>query len=170
MDLTKLKADHPDLYKEVFAQGAVSGKASAESTFLQERDAMDTQFSEMGERIAKFEKAEVIRSEKELRHDAESVFSAKLAKSDIPVHLHEKVLPHVIYAKFVENGVLDVAKFSEAIDTEIKSWQDAGISNSVMGSGFSADNVIADEAEKATKLAEDIDTSVDSLLSVVQTA
>ncbi len=170
MDLTKFKEDHPDLYKELYELGSVAGKTAAEGAFADEKKTTDAQFVEMSDRVAKFEKAEIIRSEKEMKKDAESMFTVKLAKSDIPEHLFGKVLPHVSYSKFVADGVLDVDKFSEAIDAEIKSWEDAGISTSVLGSGFSSDSVVEEEEEKATRLAAAIDTDVDRLLSVVQTA
>ena len=164
MDLTKFKEEHPDLYKEVFALGVTDGKSEAEKGFSADKEAMDTKFTEMGTRVAKFEKAEVIRAEKELQHTAASIFSQKLDSSDIPEHLHDKVRPHVSYTKHLTDGVLDVEKFSEAIDTEIQSWVDKGVSTSVMGSGFSKDSVPADTA---TELSKESDDLTDSLLSFV---
>jgi len=162
MDLTKFKEEHPDLYKEVFEMGVTDGKSEAEKGFSADKEAMDAKFTEMGDRVAKFEKAEVIRAEKELQSTAAALFSAKLSASDIPEHLHDKVRPHVSYTKFLNDGVLDTAKFSEAIDAEIQSWVDKGVSTSVMGSGFSKDPA-ADTV--AVQVAE-VDSSVDALLSM----
>ena len=168
MDEETLKKEHPELYKALFekgiAQGVTQGKADAETIFNEQKDEMTVKLTQMNDKISLFEKAEIIRSEKELKMEADAVFSSKLAKSDVPEHLHSKVKKHVSYSKFVTDDKFDKEAFSAAIDEEIKSWVDAGISNSVMGSSFSTDG----EEGKTTKLAEQIDESVERLLSVVQ--
>ncbi|MCK5862499.1 MAG: hypothetical protein KAH38_08440 [Candidatus Hydrogenedentes bacterium] len=170
MDLTKFKEEHPDLYKEVHEQGVEDGKSAAELTFASERDATAETVATLSASVSKFEKAEVIRSEKEIRRDADMLFSAKLAKSDVPEHLHAKVTPHVAYAQFVADGVLDTEKFSEAIDAEIKSWTDAGVSTQIMGNSFSSTSVIETAEAAAVQLAAKVDADVERLLGVVQAA
>lgn len=166
MDKVQLKKDHPELYAEVYGDGETAGKDAATAAFGKEKADMDVKFEEMGTSIARFERAETIRSERELRNEAAALFASKLSKSDVPEHLHEKVKKHISYTKFMSDGKLDVSKFTEAIDTEISSWIDLGVSTSVMGSSFSSDE--SEITDKKEKLEKEIDDSVDTLLSVVQ--
>jgi hypothetical protein len=163
MDLVKFKADHPELYAEVLDEG----KKAAETTFGSKEKELKDEIVVMQTKITTFEKKEVIRTEKELRVDANSLFVSKLVKSDIPEHLHSKVMPHVQYSKFVTEDKLDIEAFTKAIDAEIESWVEAGISSSIMGSSFSTESE-TEVIEKEQKLEQEIDASVDSLLSVVQ--
>ena len=165
MDKAKLKKDHPELYAEIYGEGEAAGKDSAEAAFGQEKEGMEVKFEEMNGRILKFEKVETIRSEKELKLEVDIIFTNKLTKSDVPEHLYGKVKHHVSYTKFMEDGKLDIEQFSKAIDTEIKSWIDSGISNTVLGSSFSSDPVNED---KKIKLAQETDDCVDGMLSIVQ--
>lgn len=163
MDLAKLKKDYPDLYTQIVEEG----KKAAETSFSSEKKELKDEIADMQKKISTFEKNEIIRSEKEMRTFAQSLFAAKLAKSDIPEHLHEKVMPHVQYSKFVENGKLNTETFEKAIDDEIASWVEAGVSSSVMGSSFSKESE-EEILARATKLEKAIDDDVDSLLSIVQ--
>ncbi len=164
MDLAQLKKDHPDLYAQVMEEG----KTAAETSFSSKEQEMKDEIATMQAKISSFEKNEIIRSEKEMQNEAKSLFASKLAESDIPEHLHEKVMPHVQYTKFVEEGKFDKEAFSTAVDAEIKSWIDAGITSSVMGSSFSKEPE-ADIIARKEKLEQEIDADVDTLLSIVQT-
>lgn len=164
MDLAQLKKDHPDLYEQIVEEG----KTAAETSFSSKEKELKDEMTGMQEKIATFEKNEIIRSENEMKTTAQSLFVAKLSKSEIPEHLHEKVMPHVQYSKFVEDGKLNIETFGKAIDDEIASWIEAGVSSSVMGSSFSKESE-EDILARTTKLEKAIDDDVDSLLSVVQT-
>ncbi len=164
MDVTKLKADHPEVYAEVFSLGEVSGTETADKKLGEQRDAFDVKFATVNDRVLQFEKAETLRSERELQQDAHNIVTVKLAKSDVPEHLHEKVRKLISYSKFIEDSKLDRVKFAEAIDTEIESWVTAGVSTAVLGSGFSSDD---DSVAEATKLSESIESAIDDMLTLV---
>jgi hypothetical protein len=163
MDIAQLKKDYPDLYKEVFSLGETAGKEAAEQKFTSEKTELEASLETMKSDLAKFAKQEAIRAEKEMRMEADALFSAKLAKSEIPEHLYSKVRPHVAYTKYVNEGVLDKEAFGKAIDSEIQSWIDAGVTSTVMGSSFTKE----DPVEKKEQFQQEIDTTVDSLLSFV---
>ena len=164
MDVTKFKSEYPEIYAEVFSLGKAEEKAATEQKLSEQKDAFEEKFAALNESILQFEKKELIRAEKEMQVEAAALVSAKLAKSDVPEHLHDKVRKLVSYTKFVgEDGVLDKTAFAEAVDVEITSWVDAGVSQAIMGSSFSSDTT----EDAKTKLQEEIDSSVDSLLGLV---
>ena len=132
MDLAKLKAEHPDLYAEVFALG----KAEADTAFAPIKAGLDAKIAELStdkerlsadnkgvqERILKLEKEDTLRKEQGIKSVAEAVFAGKLKDSGIPERLHSKIRKQLDHEKFVKEGKLDIEAFSAAIVAELKDW------------------------------------------------
>jgi hypothetical protein len=140
MDLNELKEKHADLYEEVLK----AGREAAKTEFSKEKTVMEAKLETMQEdnkamsnKVLDLEKKDVIRSENELKDEAGKIWQDKLSASKIPERYYDKVQPHVSYSKFVEKGKLDVEKFGESIDAEIKDWEDRGMTETILGSGFS---------------------------------
>jgi hypothetical protein len=159
MNKEELKETYPDLLKEITAEAVSSAVSAAEKKFNAEKDELSTQVETLKEsneklsgKVLVLEKKDVIRAESELKSQAQKIWNSKLTESTIPEHVWDKVSQHVSHIKFVSEGVLDVEKFSEAIDGEIKDWEGKGVTSSVLGTGFSqkepeGENKQAQEAE-----------------------
>ncbi len=168
MDLEKLKKDHPELVSQLTEEvsAVLAEKFDTEKADLQSKlDQKNQENADQGDRILKLEKNEVIRTENEMKARAKSIWTQKLSASDVSEHLYDKVRNQISYTKFVAEGVLDVVKFGEAIDTEIKDWEDKGATTTVMGSGFS-EKTIDSDAKSAEKMAEEDDATVKDLASL----
>jgi hypothetical protein len=144
MNLDEFKEEHADLYEAVLKLG----REAAEAEFSKEKTVMEAKLETLqqdneglSEKVLGLEKRDAIRSEKELKAQANSIWQEKLSASKIPERYYDKVQPHVSHSKFMEDGVFDVEKFSEAIDAEIKDWEDRGMTETVLGSGFSSKEV-----------------------------
>ena len=169
MEKNELKETYPELVKEITAEAVKAAVSEAETKFNAEKDTLSTEVTTLKEsneqlstKVLGLEKKDVIRSESELKAQATKIWNAKLTESTIPEHVWEKVSQHVAHAKFVSDGVIDVEKFSEAIDAEIKDWEGKGVTSSVLGAGFTHkqpenENKLAQEAESVKK---DIDRLV----------
>ena len=124
MDKEQLKKDHPDLYAEIIAEGKAQFKAPEPDPEIQ---AMKAELTRLSEENKSLKKENDIRREKELKHEADDIWTDKLAESDLPERLHEKVRAMVDYNKFVKDQNLETKAFGEAVDAEIKSWVELGI-------------------------------------------
>jgi hypothetical protein len=159
MTLEELKEKHPDLFAQIesAAKAAATAEfADKETTFKTEIDGLKQTNETLTAEVSSLRKSDDIRSEKELAEKADRIWDAKLAASDVPDRpdLMAKIKKHVSHHKFVdENGILDVEKFKEAIDTEIESWLALGVQESVIGSGETLKEV--DETRTEDQLAED---------------
>lgn len=132
MDLAKLQAEHPELFAEVVA----IGKAEATTAFTAEKQTLEAKILELSteksqlsaenktldSRLLKLEKEDALRAEQGIKATADAVFASKLKDSTIPERLHSKIRKQISHEQFVENGKLDVTKFSAAIDTELADW------------------------------------------------
>lgn len=168
MDLAQFKAEHKDAYEDLVAEVRDSvtaeiqakfdkDKKDLEDRYKREAAEKDSQLAEGNKRLLELEKKDAIRSENEMKARADKVWLTKLGESNIPEHLHEKVMRHVSYSQFVKEGVLDREKFVEAIDAEIKDWETRGVTSTVLGTGFSQKEVDGggQEQEADEKLVED---------------
>lgn len=161
VDLEQLKKEYPELYQQIVdsTKSAVASEfAEKEESFKSEISALTQTNEGLTSKVDLLTKKEDQRSERELAAKADTIWEAKLAASDIPdrVDLRQKIKAHVSHHKFVENGVLDVEKFQEAIDTEIASWVEMGIEPSVIGGGNDTlSNKAADGENDEEQLAED---------------
>lgn len=176
-NIVELTKEHPDLVKQI--QDAVKTELTtsfdAEKKILTdsvaEKDALilakDKELAGKDERVLKLEKNDSIRSERELQGQADSVWTAKLAESDIPEHLYDKVRNQIPYSKFVKEEVFDSEAFGKAVDAEIKDWVDRGVvESSVKGSGFNT-QVDDPEALSQKKVEKENDDIAAGLLSHV---
>jgi hypothetical protein len=139
MNLEELKEKYPDIYEAALKLGREAAEAefSKEKTVMEAKlETMQKDNESMSEKVLELEKKDAIRTESELKAEGSKIWLDKLSNSKIPERYYDKVQPHVSYSKFVENGVLDVEKFGEAIDAEIKDWEDRGMTEQVLGSGF----------------------------------
>lgn len=138
--------------------------AKKESVFSKEKEDLEKENEKLNDRVLGLEKKDAIREAKELKKSADNIWTKKLSESDVPENLHVKVRQYVSHVKFTEEGVLDVEKFGEAVDAEIKDWVDRGVTSKVLGTGFTkktVDETALAETEKS------IDDDVDKLRSNV---
>ncbi len=162
-NLDQLTKEHPDLVTQI--QEAV--KASMETEFVKEREtfktklaAKDAELDGQNKRVLKLEKNDTIRSERELNNQADSLWVAKLAESDIPEHLYDKVKNQVRHSKFVKDEILDLEAFGKAIDDEVKDWVDKGVvESSVKGAGFSVERDDANSLVDKKQDEKDVETT-----------
>jgi hypothetical protein len=171
MDKNELREKYPELVQEIVAEAVKEAVSEAETKFKSEKDELSTQVEtlkesnkEMSDKVLDLEKKDTIRSESELKSKAQAIWTAKLGESDIPEHVWDKVRQHVSHTKFVSDGVLDVEKFTEAIDAEIKDWEGKGVTSSVLGTGFSEKQ--PEDEDKQTQDAESVQKDVDRLVNL----
>ncbi len=159
MDLETLKKESPEEYQKLMetAMAVVSAQFSAKETALTERlSAAEAKIQEQDTKILAQEKVEIIRKEKERTAFADSIFDAKLVESTIPKHLHSKVKAQIDHTKFIKEDAFDVEAFTAAVVAEIEDWTKAGVSSSVIGTGFTAKDESSEESRLAAeKVAED---------------
>ena len=161
MNAAELREKYPDLVAQI--EGSITDRMSAE---ISEREAvMAEKEAETTEKIRRLEKAEAIRQEKDILADAGSIWTKTLANSDVPERLHDKVKTMVSHEKFVMDGVLDKAGFSDAVKAEVEDWEKRGATSSVMGTGFASRDVEDDEAKKMKADAEADDALVDRIFA-----
>jgi ClpP class serine protease len=173
MNLSELKAAHPELYKEVYEAGVAEGKKGdsvVDPSDLIKKDeeiaSLKQTLGAQAEQLSSLEKRETIRAEKELAATAKSIETALLATSDIPKRLYPKVEGRVDFNAHVENGVLNVETFEKAISAEIKDWEDSLEAVTPKVQGFStggADPSVGDKSKNQS----DIDNCVERMLGYV---
>jgi len=178
MNFEEFKEEHPDLLTEItenirtevtdelttqFDQEKKDLEKTLKAKFTQEREGLEGKVQGLEEKVLKSEKSEAIRREKELKLEAKVLWVNKLAESDIPDRLYEKVMGQISHDSFVKDDVLDEEAFGKAIDAEIKDWEDKGMTSSVLGVGFPVKDTEGTEAKKLKleteeddKLAEDL--------------
>lgn len=124
MDKAQLMKDHPELYAEIIAEGKAQFKAPEPDP---EIAVMKQQIVQLSDENKVLKKDNELRREKELKLEADGIWTKQLAESDLPERLHDKVRAMVDYNKFVKDQALDNKAFGEAVAAEIKSWVDMGI-------------------------------------------
>lgn len=128
MTLAELREKYPELFKDLDAETETLRNDLADRdrkiTVLEEANAqLKEDNSVMGERVAKLEKSETIRTERELKAIANDIFTGMLSDSNIPERLYPKVKAQVNHGKFVQDGKFDEEAFAEACKKEIESWE-----------------------------------------------
>lgn len=133
--LKKVQEENPDLYdtiKELADKGAKLADLEQQVKDLaQERDNLKKEKEDLSEvnkenqdRIAKLEKAETIRKEKDLKDQASAIVDQKLNDSELPARLHKRIKGYIDHNDFVdENDGFKEEDFSAHVDTEIESWK-----------------------------------------------
>jgi len=167
MDLETLKKEHPELYAAIIK--GETAKAEAIVADLRAKndegftmicdmaariDDGKTQNEKLEGRVLGLEKSETLRQEFDMAAHAEKIWTDCLTESEIPEHLHPKVMNHVKYTGFLTEGVLDETKFKAAIEAEINDWVEKGVKSSVIGTGVvvkkaADDNSDTDEEDAA---------------------
>jgi len=153
MDKAQLKKDHPELFAEVLAEG----KAQVVITADPEIKVLKEAVAALSEENKSLRKENDVRREKELKAEADKLFTEKLAASDLPERLHDKVKVMVDYNKFVKDQALNTKAFGEAVDAEIKDWSDRGVKKGEVVLGESTANkqiTTVDKTEETNKNAE----------------
>ena len=148
MDVDTLKSEHPEVFDEVLNLGKeeqkkVTKKAADEKKGSEEVAKLSSEVAELSseikerdKRIAELEKQDTIRREKEMKANADSIWSDKLSKTSIPDRLFSKIQKGASfsYSDYVdEEKGFDEEGFSKAVDEEITDWE--GIED-VKGSSF----------------------------------
>lgn len=170
MDINELKEKHPELFQEITDNvrekltTELTGKFNQEKKDLEDKNKdlegklkdQSKKNESLGDKVLSLEKAETIRSENDLRRDAKDIWAEKLAESDIPKDMYGKVSNQVSYRKHLKDGILDKEAFTTAIKGEIEDWEKKGVTDTVIGSGFSTKDVETEET-KNLKLEEKAD-------------
>lgn len=162
VDLKELKEKDPEAFSALMQEATEAAKLvikkEVETPLAAKLAELSTivtkqseQLSAQQEVLLSQDKRETIRKEDERKLKAESIWSNKLATSEIPEHLFQKVQAHVSYTKFVKDDSFDEVAFSAAVEAEILDWTKSGISKTVIGTGFT----LKDVENKTTELAED---------------
>lgn len=148
MDLTQLKAEHPNLYAEVLA----IGRKEAETEFSAIRLGLEAQVTELSAdkakltnevkanevRLSSLEKSETLRREQEMKSQADSIFLSVMGKNpNIPERLHGKIRKLVNHQSFIKDDNLDTMAFREAVELEAKDWVSSESEDPVQGFGQS---------------------------------
>jgi len=129
MTIDELREKYPELVAQLEegAKAAVQTELADKDRKLAVLQEANEQLSESdkanADRIAKLEKSEAIRTEKDLAAHASSLFDEALNDSYIPSRLYKRVKAQVRHDDFVEEGALNEEKFREAVKNEIKSWE-----------------------------------------------
>ena len=163
LTLVELEKD----YAELLASVRKDATDAAEAKFKIEKEGLDAQIEEGKVKTAILEKKDVIRTEKELKSEAEKLFTVEFNASDVPEHLFDKVIAMLNHNKFVSDEVLDAKLWKEACVAEITSWEKAGVTDTVMGGGSFSLKDVDSEATDLAKEAEDDDAMADSLLGLI---
>ena len=173
MDFEQLKKEHPELLAEIVKETTDDvtktltnkfdkDKAELEDRLTQERDGHGDERKELKKEIAALQKSETIRTEKELRFEARTIWIDKLNESSIPDRLFDKVINQVAHDDFIKDGEIDRESFEKAIDDEIKDWDSRGITSEVSGFGVSVKDIDGENAKlkKVNQADEDLANSL----------
>lgn len=174
MNIEELTEKHPDLLAEItksvtdeLTAGFDQEKKDLEKTltdkFSREREGLVGKVQGLEDRVLVFEKSEAIRTVKELKLEAQVIWTYQLSQSDVSEGLYDKVINQVSHEKFVKDGVLDVETFTEAVKAEIEDWEGRGATSTVLGTGVSVKDTESSESAQLkreddadSKLADDI--------------
>jgi hypothetical protein len=158
MDLEQLKEQYPDLHKQIMDQFAE--KDQEIERLKSENQNLSDSKKQYEDRIKNLEKAEQMRREKDLRDQANSIIDSHLQASSIPERLFSKVKKQLDHNDYVDQeGVLDTQKFSEAVQNEVKEWDDSikqFSSGSVEGFSSTGKTEQDKESEKYSQVADEL--------------
>lgn len=177
MNKAELLEKYPELAEELKLEGkkeAAIESGDKESKLTQENAELkekleaekDTNEKFKG-RVLSLEKKDAIRDEKELKKEADVIWTEKLENSEVAESMYEKIRPYVTHSKFTAEGVLDVEAFGEAVVAEIQDWVDKGATSKVLGAGFTSKSVDENTLKEEEEKEESIDSDVNSLRKIV---
>ena len=139
-----LKADHKDVYDQVVA--SITPDTSGDTALLAAQEALAvantekkeledklaaSQTNEQGlsERVVALEKRDILRDEEATKAKANSIMDGALRASSLPERVQAKVTK-VDYNKYMTEGKFDVTAFTDAVNAEVKDWEDTIVSTS----------------------------------------
>lgn len=153
--IDSLKASNPDIYDAV----KDLGKTEAASSSREQLASKDSEITELKDKVASYEdrlnaleKEGVLRSEREMKAVAGGVISKVLTASTIPTRLHDRIRVTLDYGKFVADGKLDRAAFSEYVASEVKDWEDNLAVDTIQGFGATSQDIAGDSAAAAANV------------------
>ena len=149
-DLEKFKLENPDGFSEIAQEIRSSVTSEMEDKFSEERIELETKIADMEtkiadaqknegeytERLGKMERALIYFKEKEMRLDAESIFSKAFQSSGLETRYSDKIQRLVPYEKFVKEGQLDIEGYKSAVQTELKDWEEFAEKDTPKVQGF----------------------------------
>jgi hypothetical protein len=170
MDLEQLKKEHPELVQAIIdetqekfgedKQNWETEKSDLEAANEQlkaDNEKLKAENEDQEDRLLKLEKKDLIRTENEFKANADKIWSEKLSKSEVPDNIWDKIRQYVKYSKFVEDGKFDQEAFAEAVDAEIKDWEERGLSSSkVLGSGSTDKQSASEGGQEDESVKEDV--------------
>jgi len=177
LNVTKLKEECPDLFKEIEDKASEKATEAAKEEFSKREKELSDENKNLGIEVGKMstivgvlqkkdEEREAEVASNALKLKAEKIWTSCLSESDIPKDLYEKVMPCVNKDNFMEDGTLDVEKFKLAIEEEIKDWVSKGIDKSSV-KGFSSNKKETDDTEQGSSFSDaDTEKTSDTLLGL----
>ncbi len=150
LTLDTLKADHPELYNSVRAEGVTEGSNSASEEMTVKNKEIKTLENTVAEtqkeneslvgRVDSLEKRETMRDEQDIQNSAKAIVTSQLSTSTLSVRQRNKAESQMVSPDgFITDGKLDVEKYTSAVDAEISDWEEmmAESTGSVDGLGTS---------------------------------
>ena len=143
MSIDKFKKDDPEGYtqlcNDIAAQFTkqIEEKDAEINTLKDTNNKLSATAKTTETRLVDLEKKFAIQNEKAIHDSAQYIFKNKFQDSGLPERLFSKIFGTIDYNSFVSNDNLDVEKFSEKVDAELKDWTDSiGGGGTVMGLGM----------------------------------
>ena len=144
MSIDKFKKDDPEGYtqlcNDIAAQFTkqIEEKDAEINTLKDTNNKLSASAKTTETRLVDLEKKFAIQNEKAIHDSAQYIFKNKFQDSGLPERLFSKIFGTIDYNSFVSNDNLDVEKFSEKVDAELKDWTDSigGGGGTVMGLGM----------------------------------
>lgn len=178
MDLEKLKAEHPDLYKKIQdeTRESVTAQFDVERTQLEadkqelqnKNDTLTATNEELGQenkaigiRMVALEQKDIARDRRDARDSADDIFNSALADSKVPEKHYERVKRGVKFDDFYKDGEFNKQGYADAVKVEIEDWE-KDIGPEVAGAGF-----VGRKSEEIETEDND-DALVDELVGMVQ--
>jgi len=178
MDLTKLKADHPDLVKQIQAdtradviaefdqersqlQSENESLKTENQTLAATNDELGKENKEIGKRMVALEQKDISRDRRDAQDDADDIFNSALSDSKIPEKHYARVRRGVAFDDFYKDDKFDKQGYADAVKAEIEDWE-KDIEPQVAGAGFPEKT-----AEGGVDTVEE-DEMVDELVGMVE--
>ena len=154
MNREQFMKEHPELFKEIVdsTTAQVTASFTSEKVVMTETiQNLTSQLSESNVKITELARRDEIRTEKEMAQDADSIWNTQLKACELPERMFGKIKKGVDYNKFVKDGVLDKAGFSEAVKVEITEWSEFKVSvdPQIQGAGFTEKDIQREQFAQA---------------------
>ncbi len=128
----KVKQETADEVREA-SEKVIADQAETIIKLKKEKETLTGSLKDSEKRMLTLEKNDALRSEREMKKDADRIWADELAASDVPARLHPKVSNQVSHEKFIKDGSFDQEGFKEAIQAEIKDWDGVGAETVIGG-------------------------------------